>query len=89
MLEKTVNVNLKISDYSNRVLGVVKEKYGFKDKSQALDKIMDMYGEEFVEKEVREDVILEVIAEVEKMKMQKQKPMSKSELNMFFENAKK
>ncbi|HRS43050.1 MAG TPA: DUF2683 family protein [Candidatus Diapherotrites archaeon] len=89
MLEKTVNVNLKISDYSNRVLGVVKEKYGFKDKSQALDKIMDMYGEEFVEKEVREDVILEVIAEVEKMKKQKQKPMSKSELNMFFENAKK
>ncbi len=89
MLEKTVNVNLKISDYSNRVLGVVKEKYGFKDKSQALDKIMDMYGEEFVEKEVREDVILEVIAEVEKMKKQKQKPMSKSELNKFFENAKK
>lgn len=89
MLEKTVNVNLKISDYSNRVLGVVKEKYGFKDKSQALDKIMDMYGEDFIEKEVREDVVLEVIAEVEKMKKQKLKPMSKNELNKFFENAKK
>lgn len=87
MLNKQVNVNLKISDYSNRVLGVVKEKYGYKDKSQALDRLMDMYGDEFVEKEVREDVILEVIAEVEKMK--KQKPMSKNELNKFFENAKK
>ncbi len=81
MLEKTVNVNLKISDYSNRVLGVVKEKYGYKDKSQALDKLMNMYGEEFVEKEVRDDVVLEVIAEVEKMKKQKLKPMSIKKLD--------
>ena len=68
MLNKQVNVNLKISDYSNRVLGVVKEKYGFKDKSQALDRIMDMYGDEFVEKELRDDFVAEVIAGVEKTK---------------------
>lgn len=89
MIEKTVNVNLKISDYSNRVLGVVKEKYGYKDKSQALNKILDIYGEEFVEKELRDDIVAEVIAEVEKIKKQKLKSMSKSELNKFFENAKK
>lgn len=46
MLTKQVNVNFKISEYSNRVLGVVKEKYGFKDMSQALDWLMEMYGEE-------------------------------------------
>ncbi len=81
MLNKQVNVNLKISDYSNRVLGVVKEKYGYKDKSQALDRIMDMYGEEFVEKELRDDFVAEVIASVEKQKKQKFKPMSIKELD--------
>jgi hypothetical protein len=81
MLSKSVNVNLKISDYSNRVLGVVKEKYGYKDKSQALDRLMDMYGDEFVEKEIKDEIVLEVIAEVGKMKKQKVKPMSIAELD--------
>jgi hypothetical protein len=88
MLNKSVNVNLKISNYSNRVLGVVKEKYGYKDKSQALDKLLDLYGDEFVEKEVREEIILEVISEVEKLKKQKTKPLSKNDLNKFFKDIK-
>jgi hypothetical protein len=45
-----------------------------------------MYGDEFVEREVKEDVILEVISEVEKLKTQKIKPMSKNDLNSFFKN---
>ncbi|MCK9293387.1 MAG: hypothetical protein WCY27_03990 [archaeon] len=86
MLDKTVNVNLKISNYSNRVLGVVKEKYGYKDKSQALNRILDIYGDEFVDKETKEEIILEVIDEVNKLKKQKIKPMSKKDLNNFFES---
>lgn len=89
MLDKPVNVNLKISNNSNRVLGVVKEKYSYKDKSQALNKLLEMYGDEFVEKEAKEEVILEVIKEVEKLKKQKTKKMSKSDLNSFFKNIKK
>jgi len=60
-LGKTVAMNIKVSDYASRVLGVVKEKYGLNDKGQALDKFAEMYGEEFVEPEVREEVIREVI----------------------------
>lgn len=86
MLDKTVNVNLKISNYSNRVLGVVKEKYGYKDKSQALNRILDIYGDEFVDKETKEEIILEVIDEVNKLKKQKIWPMSKKDLNNFFES---
>ncbi len=56
-----VTVNLKVKDYTNRVLGVVKEKYGLKDKGDAMDKFAEMYGEEFVEPEVKEEVIKEVI----------------------------
>lgn len=58
---KEVAVNFKVKDYTSRVLGVVKEKYGLRDKGDALDKFAEMYGEEFVESEVKEEVIREVI----------------------------
>ncbi len=54
-------MNIKVGDYTSRVLGVVKEKYGLNDKGEALDKFAEMYGEEFVEPEVREEVVKEVI----------------------------
>ncbi len=63
---RTVTMNLKAEEYTNRVLGVVKEKYGLNDKSQALNKFVDMFGDEFVEHEVREDVIKEIIASCDK-----------------------
>ena len=61
-MSRAVTMNLRAEDYTRRVLGVVKEKYGLKDKSQALNKFAEMFGDEFVEKEVREEVIKEVIA---------------------------
>ena len=56
-----VTLNLKVDDYSNRVLGVIKAKFGFKDKSQALNKLVDLYGEEFVDKEVKDEVIKDML----------------------------
>jgi len=80
-MNKSVNVNLKISDYSNRVLGVVKEKYGYKDKSQALNKILDMYGADFVDKEIKEDVLKDFLAEIDKVEKNKKKAVSFKELD--------
>ena len=56
------NLCVEIDQYSNRVLGVIKEKYGLKDKGQAINKFAELHGDEFVEKEVSEDVIAEAIA---------------------------
>jgi len=58
---KTVTMNVKVKDYTNRVVGVVKEKYGLKDKAEALDKFAELYGEEFVDCEVKDKVVKEVI----------------------------
>ena len=58
---REVSMNVKVKDYTSRVLGVVKEKYGLRDKGDALDKFAEMYGEEFVEPEVKEEVIREII----------------------------
>ena len=82
-----VNLRLEALEYSNRVLGVIKEKFGLKDKSEALNKLCDLYGEEFVEKEVDEDLISEMIdncAEWEKKHKFKRK-MSIKELDKLCE----
>jgi len=34
-----------LDEYSNRVINVVKAKYGLKDKSEALNKFIRMYGQ--------------------------------------------
>ena len=56
-----VDARVSLTEYSNRVLAVVKAKHNLKDKSEALNKFIEMCGEEFVEREVSEDVIKEVI----------------------------
>lgn len=57
----SVSYRADISEYSNRVLGVIKEKYGLKDKTEALDKFAELYGEEFVEKELKEEFVNEIL----------------------------
>jgi len=63
---KSVTINVKVDEYTSRVLGVVKEKYGLKDKAEALNRFADMYGEEFVDKEVKDEIIRDVINSTEK-----------------------
>ena len=82
-----VNVRAKIDEYANRVLGVVKEKYGLKDKSEALNRFVSMYGEEFVEKEVKEEFVAEAIAIVkEHHSKYPDRKMSLDELDRLVEN---
>ncbi len=47
------------------MLGVIKEKYGLKDKAEALNKFAEMFGEEFVERDVDEKLLKEMIKECE------------------------
>lgn len=56
------NLCVEIDTYTSKVLGVIKEKYGLKDKGRALDKFAELHGEEFIEKDVNEHVVAEAIA---------------------------
>jgi hypothetical protein len=60
-MNKTVTMNLRANNYTSRVLGVVKEKYGLNDKGEALNKFVEMFGDEFVDREVKEGIIKDVI----------------------------
>ncbi len=83
---RTVTMNVKVKDYTSRVIGVVKEKYGLHDKSEALDKFAELYGDEFVDKEIKEEVVREVIESCERhVKKYGFRKMSQSELDKLFE----
>lgn len=85
-MEKTIAMNLRVSDYASRVLGVIKEKFGLRDKAAALEKFADMFGDEFVDKEVKDDYIKKLI-ELEKRHLKKypNKRMSLRELDKLAE----
>ena len=56
-----VDARVSLNKYSNRVLTVVKAKYDLKDKSQALNKFIETYGENEVEHEVKESYIKKLL----------------------------
>jgi|GEM_PF-985996 len=51
VMAEQVTMNLKVNEYTSRVLGVIKEKYGLKDKAAALDKFAKMCGQKYVSEE--------------------------------------
>lgn len=75
-----VNMNVRVKPYTARVLGVIKEKYGLRNKDQALDKFAEMYGEEFAEQEIKEEVIRDIIRSTEAHMKKGIRPMSDAEL---------
>jgi len=74
-------LNLHVNDYTNRVLGVLKEMFGLKNKSEALNKFAELFGDEFVGKEVREEVVQDIIQSCnDHIKKHGMRKMSLSEL---------
>ena len=60
-----VQAVIHIKDHANRVLNIVKAKYGFKDKSQAIEHVITQYEAAFLETEFRPEYV-EKITNIEK-----------------------
>jgi len=56
-----VDARVSLKKYSNTVLTVVKAKYDLKDKSQALNKFIEIYGSNEVEPQVKESYIKKIL----------------------------
>lgn len=54
-----------LTQYANRVLNVVKAKYDLNDKSQALNKFIELYGEEEVEHKVKDSFVKKILKQEE------------------------
>jgi hypothetical protein len=48
-----VQAMINIDEKANRVLNIVKAKYGLKDKSEAINLVVSEYEEKFLEPELR------------------------------------
>ena len=56
-----VIARLELDDYTNRVLNVLKAKFDLNDKSEALNRFAEMYGDDLVEKEANEEYVKKII----------------------------
>jgi Protein of unknown function (DUF2683) len=65
-----VQAVVKLSEHSNRILNIVKAKYGLRDKSEAIEKITTEYEQEILEPELRPEFIASV-QEAQKGKFKK------------------
>ena len=86
MVKKMITARVGLDEYANRVLGVLKAKYGLKDKSEAINKFVELYGDEVVEKEVKEKYVKHILELTNKyFEKYKAKKMSLKELDALCE----
>ncbi len=84
-MENTISARIEINEYANKVLAVLKAKYSLKDKSEAINKFAELYGDDIVEKDAKEEYIKKMIEEVnEHYRKYKDRKMSLDELDALF-----
>jgi hypothetical protein len=80
-----VDARVSLNPYANRVLAVVKAKYDLQDKSEALNKFVEMYGPNEVEPEVKDSYVKKILAIEEKhFRKYGYRKMSDRELDRLF-----
>lgn len=79
-----VDARIVLDDYANRVINVIKAKFGLKDKSEAINKFITLYGDEVIEKEASEKYVQKVIImSQEHLHKYGRRKMSLKELNQL------
>ncbi len=74
---------VKLDEEANRVLNIIKAKYGLRDKSQAINRMAEEYEHELLEPELRPEFI-------EKMRQTgKEKTVKVRDIDEYFERLKK
>ncbi|MBA2840945.1 hypothetical protein HNP87_001477 [Methanococcus maripaludis] len=61
-----VKAIINISDNSNQILNIVKAKYALKDKSEAIEKVIEKYSQEMLEPNLRPEFVEKVNKIMEK-----------------------
>jgi hypothetical protein len=79
-----VQAIINIDEHANRVLNIVKAKFGLKDKSEAIEMMAEQYEEELLEPELRPEYV-EKLKGIKKQKGNSFK--SVGELRKHIENA--
>ena len=74
---------VKLDEEANRVINVIKAKYGLKDKSAAINKMAEEYEQELLEPELRPEYIETL------KKREKGKTINVTDIDEYFEKLRK
>lgn len=86
MSQSLISARVNLNPYVNKVLGIVKLKYDLRDKSEAINKFVEMYGEEIVEKDATSEYAKKIMVVADKhFKNYGNKKISKKELDILFD----
>lgn len=61
MENSNVTARIELGEYANKVLGIIKIKYGLNDKSEAINKFIELYGDDILELEASEEYTKKVV----------------------------
>ncbi len=61
-MENIISARIELSEYANKVLNMIKIKFNLHDKSEAINKFIDLYGEDVVEKEASDEYAAKIIS---------------------------
>jgi len=56
-----ISARVVLNEYANSGLNVVKSKFNLRDKSEALNKFIEMFGDKFVEREAKDAYIKKLL----------------------------
>ena len=85
-MEKEISARIRLNNYTNKVLSVIKAKYELNDKSQAINKFAEIYGDEIVEKEANDEYVKKIIEITNKhLERHKHRKMNFEELDKLCE----
>ncbi|MDA3836164.1 MAG: DUF2683 family protein [Nanoarchaeota archaeon] len=86
MAQEMISARVNLNSYVNKVLGIVKLKYDLKDKSEAINKFVEMYGEDIVEKGASEEYTKKVMKVADDhFEKYGNRRMSKKDLDLLFD----
>ena len=66
-----VQAMIKVSEHTNRILNIVKAKYGLQDKSQVIERMAMEYEQEILEPEMKPEFIESVKESMQKGRFNK------------------
>ncbi|RJQ17030.1 DUF2683 domain-containing protein [Candidatus Woesearchaeota archaeon] len=79
---KIISARIQLTEPSNKVLNVVKAQYGLKDKSEAINKLIELAADDFIDTEPTDAYVKKILAiDAKHMKKYGNKTMTLEELD--------
>jgi hypothetical protein len=86
MTQQMISARVNLNPYVNKVLGMVKLKYDLNDKSEAINKFVEMHGDDVVERDASSEYAKKIMKIADKhFKNYGRRKMSKKELDILFD----